>query len=164
MKKIVKIFLLSIYVILIASCQSVRPLNSYRKGNSFYIQNIDSEGNVVGIDNFAITNITFLQIDFTVFGINDINSAPKELYSGRVHMREKSVFDISKKLSENNDSLANYKYLCVQFPKGTLRKGRAYSEHNDVCIEIEQYGMEQNEIPNQIDENLFQELDRSFNQ
>ena len=163
MRKTVEKFCIFLLTVLFVSCQSIKSLNSYRKGNSFYIQNIDSDGNIVGIDNIVINNITFFQIDFSIFGLKDINDEPKELCSSTVQMREKLTLNISKKLAEKNDSLANYKYLCVQFPKGTLKKCSAYSESDDVYIEIEQYGIEQNEMQNQIDENLFEELEKSFN-
>ncbi len=164
MKKAVRIITIFLITIIFISCQSIQSLNSYRRGNSFYIQNTDSEGNIVGIDNIVINNITFFQLDFAIFGLKDINSNPKELCSSSVQMREKVTLNISKKLSEKNDSLANYKYLCVQIPKGTLKKCSAYSVKNDVCIDIEQYGIEQNDIQNQIDEKLFEELEKSFNQ
>ncbi len=162
-----KVFILvsSLFILFfIISCTSITNLKSYRKGNDFYVENIDSEGNTVGIDNIVIDNFTFFAIKYSILGITEKDSVPKQIWYGTVPMRTKTTLDVSKELSKVGDSLANYKYLCVQFPEGTLKKCSSYSENHDVCIEIEQYGVEPNNDLNQIDEDLFEELEKSFNQ
>ncbi len=164
MRKI-HIFVLSLFsLFFIISCTSITNLQSLRKGNNFYVENIDTEGNSVGIDNIVIDNITFFSIKYIVLGITEKGSTPKQIWYGTVPMRTKTTLDVSKELSKAGDSLANYKYLCVQFPEGTLKKCSSYSENSDICIEIEQYEIESNKELNQIDDDLFEELERSFNQ
>lgn len=162
MGKAIRIVVVLLLCILFISCQSLKMLNSYRRGNSFYIENIDLDGNVVGIDNIVINNITFFSIGFTIYGLKDTASEPKQICKTTIPMRTKNTLNVERKLSEINDSLANYKYLCIQFSNGILKKGTAYSENNDVCIDIEQFGIEKNEEQNKIDENLFNELEQSF--
>ena len=105
-----------------------------------------------------------LTIKYNILGLTENGTSPKQLWNGTVAMRTNTTLDISKELSKTGDSLANYKYLCIQFPEGTLKKCSSYSENHDVCIDIEQYGVEPNKDLNQIDDDLFEELEKSFNQ
>jgi hypothetical protein len=164
MSKKYKILFLFIFTIIFTSCTSIQNLKSYKRGNDFYIENLDSEGNTVGIDNIVINNVTFFPIKYNILGLTEKGTSPKQLWNGTVAMRTNTTLDISKELSKTGDSLANYKYLCIQFPEGTLKKCSSYSENHDVCIDIEQYGVEPNKDLNQIDDDLFEELEKSFNQ
>ena len=159
-----KIFSLCIISCIITGCTSIQNLKSYKRGNDFYIENLDSAGNTVGIDNIVINNITFFSIRYNILGLTEKDTVPKHLWNGTVVMRTKTTLDVNKELSKVGDSLANYKYLCIQFPEGTLKKCSSYSENHDICIEIEQYGVEPNKDFNQIDDDLFEELEKSFNQ
>lgn len=140
---------------LFESCQSSRVINSYRKGNNYYIENIDTDGNIIGIDNIVINNCTFFSIDFIIYGLNDLSSKPKLICSKNVQMRTNLKIFLYEDIS-------NYKYILVKFPNGTLKKCTSFVENNDMYIEIEQYGIEKNEEQNRIDEDLLEEVESVF--
>ncbi len=164
MQKMYKISILCLILLFITSCTTIRQLKSYRKGNDFYIENIDSEGNIIGNENIIINNITFFSINYIILGITENNTTPKQLWSGTIAMRSKDTLNVRRELFKTGESLNNYKYLYVHFPEGTLKKCSSYCEDDDIYIEIEQYGIEPNVNLNQINEELLQELEIIFNQ
>ena len=163
MTKLFKVVFLLFVCAVLFSCETTNiSLNTYRRGNNFYIENANIEGTRAGSENIVINNITFFAIDYNILALTDKNTTPKLLWSGNVPMRTKITLELAKELLKLNDSLANYKYLCVQFPNGSLKKCSSYSNCNDIYIDIEQYGVETNIELNKIDESTFEELEQSF--
>ena len=86
MSKKYKIFFLCIFTIIFTSCTSIQNLKSYKRGNDFYIENLDSEGNTVGIDNIVINNVTFFTIKYNILGLTEKGTSPKQLWNGKIRI------------------------------------------------------------------------------
>ena len=163
MDKKIFVFFLSIFIVTFIGCVSTPVmLNTYKKGSVFYIENIDKQGNIIGLDNIVINNITFFTIKYEVLGINDLKSNSKIICEGTVSGRDDEKIYMNNFFSNTRDPLSNYKYICIRFPEGTLKKCSAYCDDDDVFIDIEQFGGEKNTDIYSIDEDLFIELEKAF--
>ncbi len=164
MKKVNSVLFLLLIFFIFLGCASIPVfLKTYKKGNAFYIENIDDQGKVIGLDNIVINNITFFTIKYEVLGINDLQSMPKVLDEGNVSGRDEKKIYMNNYFSNSKDSLSNYKYICIRFPEGSFKKGSAYCDDDDVFIDIEQYGEDKDKSEFFINEELFIELEKAFN-
>jgi len=154
---------LFVFVFLFVSCSSVQIaiLRSERVGNTVYIENSDDEGNIIGIDNLIINNITFFPIDFIIYGIKNIDDTSSEIYKSKVNFRSQELLTLSEDIK---NTINQYKYFCIQFSQGTLKKCSAYIEDRNLIIDIEQFGIEPCDDKNEIDPKVFIDLEKKFNQ
>lgn len=162
MKKINLIILVCL-TILLSSCTSIK-MDSFQKGNSIYILNKNQNNEILAYDNVIINNRTFLPVEYSLYGLSDLENEPYLLSKGTIPLRSSNFLLVSE-LNINKLTLDKYNYLCINILNGVVKEYYISTEHDDIIIDIEQFGSInkiESASESEISEDMKKELENSF--